>query len=109
MEGILQAGMKPPGAQGALNLSIEDEPPKKGLSRAWEVAKMLYQNEVTRQVVYLASGPFIIICIYCRSIGRDLIFFAGAVVVIRFLVVALEEPLPNGATPPLLPLPGPGK
>lgn len=91
MEGILQAGMKPPGAQGALNLSIEDEPPKKGLSRAWEVAKMLYQNEVT------------------RSIGRDLIFFAGAVVVIRFLVVALEEPLPNGATPPLLPLPGPGK
>ena len=40
--------MRPPGAQGEQPLSIEDEPPKKGLARVWDMVKMLYQNEVTR-------------------------------------------------------------
>jgi hypothetical protein len=38
--------MKPPTSQ----IPQEDEPPKRGLARAWEVVKMLYENDVTRQV-----------------------------------------------------------
>jgi hypothetical protein len=83
MRGNLRAGMKPPTSQ----IPQEDEPPKRGLARAWEVVKMLYENDVT------------------RSIGRDLVFFAGAVVVVRFLVVALDEP-PSPGSAPSLPLPG---
>ena len=43
--------------------------------------------------------------LFCRSIGRDFVFFAGAVVVIRFLVAALDEPPPPGSAPSLT-LPG---
>ena len=46
MQGNLRAGMKPPTSQ----ITQEDEPPKRGLARAWEVVKMLYENDVTRQV-----------------------------------------------------------
>ena len=53
MQGVPRPGARPAGAQQEPPLSTEDEQPKVGLARAWEVAKMLYENEVTRQVVVL--------------------------------------------------------
>ena len=47
MDGLLP-GLKAPPSGMKGTISIEEEPPKKGLSRAWDVLKMLYHNEVTR-------------------------------------------------------------